>query len=101
MQEGRRGRPGTRHHAAMVGLIPRDGDERLDAVAQFRTAVYAAFGRRRDALFDLADALLTAGRPSSLVHLCLAPVHRRGWGSLYAALRRGQVDADALRGLLL
>ena len=85
----------------MVGLILRDGDEPLDAVARFRTAVYAAFDRRRDALFDLTDALLTAGRPPSLVHLCLAPVHRRGWGSLYAALRRGQVDAGALRGLLL
>ena len=35
------------------------------------------------------------------MHLCLAPVHRRGWGTLYAALRRGQVDAGALRGLLL
>ena len=63
--------------------------------------MYAAFGRRRDALFDLVDALLTAAPAPSLVHLCLAPAHRRGWGSLYAALRRGQVDADAMRALLL
>ena len=26
--------------------------------------------------------------------------HRRGWGSLYAALRRGRIDAEALRKLL-
>ena len=85
----------------MVGFITPGGDEPLDPVARFRMALYTAFGRRRDALFDLVDALLTAGRPPSLVHLCLAPVHRRGWGSLYAALRRGQVDADAVRALLL
>ena len=90
-----------RHHAVMVGVIARDGSEPLDGLARFRTALYAAFGRRRDALFDLVDALLTTAPAPSLVHLCLAPVHRRGWGSLYAALRRGQVDADAVRALLL
>ena len=77
------------------------GLEPLDGLARFRTGLYAAFGRRRDALFELVDALLTAGPAPSLVHLSLAPVHRRGWGSVYAALRRGQVDADALRALLL
>ena len=72
-----------------------------DVLLRFRTALYAAFGRRRDALFDLVDALLTTASAPSLVHLCLAPAHRRGWGSLYAALRRGQIDADAVRALLL
>src|SRR4051794_25791031 len=85
----------------MVGVIAQDGSEPLDGLARFRRALYAAFGRRRDALFDLADALLTAAPASSLVHLCLAPVHRRGWGSLYAALRRGQVDGGAGRALPL
>src|SRR5215211_2473717 len=74
----------------MVGVIARDGFESLVGLARFRAALYAAFGRRRDALFDLVDALLTAAPAPSLVHLCLAPAHRRGWGSLYAALRRGQ-----------
>jgi len=32
--------------------------------------------------------------------LSLQPSHRRGWGSLYAALDRGRIDAEALRGLL-
>jgi len=46
------------------------------------------------------DAILTAGRVPSAVHLCLATVHRRGWGSLYGALSRGRIDAGALEGLL-
>jgi DDE superfamily endonuclease len=47
---------------------------------------YRCFGRRADALFELTDALLTTGAVPSPVHLSVAPVHRRGWGSLYAAL---------------
>lgn len=57
-------------------------------------------GRRADALFELADAALTAGSVPSPVHLSLAPVHRRGWGSLYAALSKGSLDEGALRDLL-
>ena len=74
----------------MLRVSARASTEPLDDLARFRRALYAAFGRRRDALFDLVDALLTAAPAPSLVHLCLAPAHRRGWGSLYAALRRGQ-----------
>ena len=85
----------------MVRVSARASTEPLDELARFRRALYAAFGRRRDALFDLVDALLTAAPAPSLVHLCLAPAHRRGWGSRYAALRRGQIDADAVRALLL
>lgn len=66
----------------------------------FRAALYACFGRRRDALFELTDALLSAHARPSLAHLSLAPLHRRGWGSVYAALRRGEVDEEALRELL-
>jgi len=52
------------------------------------------------ALFELGDALLTAGPVLSPAHLSFEAVHRRGWGSLYAALARGAVDAGALRTLL-
>src|SRR6476469_9463962 len=85
----------------MLRVSARASTEPLDDLARFRRALYAAFGRRRDALFDLVDALLTAAPAPSLVHLCLALAHRRGWGSRYAALRRGQIDADAVRALLL
>ena len=58
------------------------------------------FERRADALFELGDAILTAEAAPSPVHLSLEPSHRRGRGSLYAALNRGRIDAAALRGLL-
>jgi len=46
------------------------------------------------------DALLTTGPTLSPAHLSLAPSHRRGWGSLYAALDRGRLTRGALRDLL-
>ena len=99
---GRRATAPRRHHAGMVARQRSGGAcHRVTSWLRFRRALYAAFGRRRDALFDLVDALLTTAPAPSLVHLCLAPAHRRGWGSLYAALRRGQIDADAVRALLL
>jgi DDE superfamily endonuclease len=63
---------------------------------QFRTDLYDAFDRRADALFDLVDALLTTGGVPSPAHLSLAPPHQRGWGSLYAALRKGRIDRETL-----
>lgn len=46
------------------------------AVWLFRERVYHTFERRRDALFDLLDALLVAGLVPSFVHLSqrVAPV---------------------------
>ena len=35
------------------------------------------------------------------MHLSLVPVHRRGWGSFYAALEKGRTDEDALKELLV
>jgi hypothetical protein len=67
----------------------------------FRTELHACFPRRADALFELGDALLCAQAIPSLPHLSLEPVHQRGWGSIYAALARGEVDAERLRDLLV
>jgi hypothetical protein len=52
-------------------------------------------------LFELGNAVLSAGVVPSPVHLNLELSHRRGWGSLYAALGRGRIDAEALRELLV
>ena len=72
-----------------------------DAFQTFRRSFYECFHRRRDALFELADAILTAdGTSPSPAHLSLQASHRRGWGSLYAALDRGRIDYQALRKLL-
>jgi hypothetical protein len=72
----------------------------LDTLRTFRSSFYECLHRRADALFELTDAILTAEPVPSPVHLSLQPSHRRGWGSLYAALDRGRIDAEALRELL-
>lgn len=63
----------------------------------FRERLYGeVFTQGRDALFELLDALLDQGPVSSLVELSLSPFFRREWPSVYAALRDGCIDADAL-----
>jgi hypothetical protein len=71
----------------------------LDTLRTFRNSLYRCFDRRADALFELTDAVLKAGVVPSPVHLSLQPSHRRGWGSLYAALSRGSMDGEAMRKL--
>jgi hypothetical protein len=73
----------------------------LALLGAFRDQLHACFPRRADALFGLGDALLCAEAVPSLPHLSLEPVHRRGWGSVYAALARGRIDEDRLRDLLV
>jgi hypothetical protein len=77
-----------------------DGSLARSALHAFRTALYACFTRRRDALFELVDALLTGSPVPAPVHLSLTALHRRGWGSLYAALARGRIDTTALQALI-
>src|SRR5215217_3460950 len=72
----------------------------LARLGGFRAELYACFPRRADALFELGDAMLCAQAVPSLPHLSLEPVHRRGWGSAYAALARGRIDIERLRDLL-
>ena len=61
----------------------------LHTLGTFRHSFYECLHRRADALFELTDALLTADTVPSPVHLSFEASHRRGWGSLYAALDRG------------
>ncbi|MDP9479186.1 MAG: transposase [Actinomycetota bacterium] len=78
------------------------GSSALDTFRAFRSSLYDCLHRRADALFELTDAIILAAEPvpSPGVHLSLQPSHRRGWGSLYNALSRGRIDAEALKGLL-
>jgi hypothetical protein len=90
---------------AAYGSVPRsDGRrqraERLEDLKGFRSALFGCATRRADAWFELVDALLATERLVSLPHLSLEPIHRRGHGSLYAALRHGQVQAERLRAVL-
>jgi hypothetical protein len=73
----------------------------LVRLGAFRTELHACFTRRADALFELGDALLCAQAVPSLPHLSLEPAHRRGWGSVYAALAHGRIDTERLRDLLV
>lgn len=74
--------------------------DELDALRQFRHGLYECFERRADALFELTDAILTADVVPSPIHLSLQPSHRRGWGSLYAALSQGRIHTETLRKLI-
>lgn len=69
-------------------------------LGSLREEFYRCASRRADALFEVCDALLAADTVPSPVHLSLEATHRRGWGSLYAALQRGRLDEEALRDLL-
>jgi hypothetical protein len=96
-----------RHHAAMCLDLSTETTRRerdplaaLERLLAFRAAVYAAFGRRADALFEIMDTLTGAGTVASPIHLSLEPVHRRGWGSFYAALNEGTLSTDAVEALL-
>jgi hypothetical protein len=87
----------------MDSVCPTGGVDQSLATTRlqgFREEAFGCLGRRRDALFELVDALLAAESMTSLPHLSLPPVHRRGWGSVYAALAVGEVDADRLRKVL-
>src|SRR3712207_2130682 len=66
------------------------GLQRLQAL---RGELYRWLDRRGKAL---VDALRAAEAMPSLPHLSLVPVHRRGWGSVYAALAAGELDAEEL-----
>ncbi len=82
--------------ADTVGMTPPLSSD----LSAFRAHLYRCVGPRRDALYDLVDALSVAGPRPSLAHVSLTAPHRRGWGSLYAALRHGRIDVAALQDAL-
>ena len=75
--------------------------EHLNRITEFRQALYAnAFIARRDALFELLDALVSEGLVSSFPRLSLYPCYRRQWPSLYAAVEDGSLDSAWLHHYL-
>jgi hypothetical protein len=71
-------------------------------LARFRAELYqTVLGPRRDALFELLDAVLSGERAESLVRHSLAPCFRRGWASVSDALADGGLDVAALRRLFV
>ena len=72
--------------------------ERADTAAQLetlRTVLSACFGHRADALFELCDAVLSAGvRVNSFSHVEQCVLLERVQVGRYARLRRVIVDKD-------
>jgi hypothetical protein len=81
------------------GVEAGPGDDRARGLlAGFRRDLYCCLGRRRDVLFELADAVLCGqGRVLMLAELSLEPECRRGHGAVYDALNCGQVRIGRLR----
>jgi DDE superfamily endonuclease len=76
--------------------------EQLTNLQAFRQAVYAhGLLARRDAQFELLDALLLSGPTASFAALSQAPAFRRSWHSAYAALADGTQDTAWLRQYLV
>lgn len=70
--------------------------QQLNKLTAFRQAAYDCLGPARDALFELGDAVLLTPSVRSLAELSLAPVFRRRWPSVYAAVGDGQTDRSKL-----
>jgi len=72
----------------------------LQPLQAFRQKLLTVFPLRRDALFELIDALLLTHDPRSPQELALSPAFRRRWGMVHDALCHGQIAPDQARALL-
>ena len=73
----------------------------LNTLQAFRHRMYHCFGKAKDALFNLVDALASEAGASSFPELSFSPFFERSWASLYEALEDGQIDAQRLRQLFV
>ena len=64
-----------------------------------RQQVYDCFERGADALFNLADALLSESQAQSLPELSVSPFFERQWPSVYEALEDGRINVEQVRAL--
>ena len=72
--------------------------ENINKLIEFRQAIYThGMIARRDALFDLLDALVTTGAVSSFAMLSQSDRFRRKWPSIYAAIEDGRLDSEWMR----
>jgi hypothetical protein len=81
-----------------AGESGQEADHGMGVLAGFRRELYCSLGMRRDALFEVCDAL--ACRPERvhmLAELCLEPECRRGHGGVYDAVNCGEVVIGRLR----
>ena len=73
----------------------------INKLIEFRQAIYErGMLLRKDALFDVLDALLSTGSVSSFAMLSQSERFQRRWPSLYAGMEDGQLDSAWLRDFL-
>lgn len=73
----------------------------INKLIEFRQAIYEhGMLLRKDALFDVLDALLSAGNVSSFAMLSQSERFQRKWPSLYASVEDGKIDSVWLRSYL-
>ena len=79
-----------------------DTQEQFNKLIEFRQAIYdRIFTARRDAQFQLLDALLSKGKVPSFPWLALAGCFERQWPSLYDAVEQGGQDVTDLGQFLM
>jgi hypothetical protein len=67
--------------------------ENINKLIEFRQAVYEhGITHRRDAIFDLLDAMIREGAVSSFAMLSQAGEYQRKWPSVYAAVEDGRLN---------
>ncbi len=75
--------------------------ENINKLIEFRQAVYEhGITYRRDAIFDLLDAMIWGGSVSSFAMLSQADPFQRKWPSVYAAMEDGRLNEDWLQAYL-
>jgi hypothetical protein len=73
----------------------------INKLIEFRQAIYEnGMQARKDALFDVLDAMLSTCSVSSFAMLSQSERFQRKWPSLYAGIEDGQLDSAWLRRFL-
>jgi len=79
----------------------QDQEQARGLLAAFRVELFGCFGKYRDTLAEVCDAVLCKqDRVHMAAELSLEPECRRGHGAVYKALNRGQVQVARLRWAL-
>lgn len=71
------------------------------SLKRFRQQAYQSLDHRKDAFFEMLDAVIQTSAARSFAELSLAPAFERQWPSLYKALEEVSYDQQALDELCL
>jgi DDE superfamily endonuclease len=73
----------------------------INTLRQFRHDIYDCFLRRKDALFNTVDALMTETQAKSFPEVTQSLWFERKWPSLYKAFESGRIDEKYLREIFI